>query len=261
VNKVVLCRYHNIPDPRAKISARVFLGGPYDPVTERMSDALRSNNLLPSTSPYLALGFNAVGSSDYQTIHSGVLDITGDSAVVDWVWLELLASADTASVVAARAALVRRDGLVVDMDGHSPVDMNCGAGSYFLRIRHRNHLGVTASTPITLGATSTDMDLTSTLTLTFGTNAQQEINGRRILWAGDVTSDGVVKYVGPGNDRDAILLALGGTSSTATLIAYDRADVNLDGMVKYTGLNNDRDRVLLTLGGTSATAVRMEQLP
>lgn len=261
VDQWVICRYHNIPDPRAKLGAHVFLGGPYDPVIERMSDGLRTNNLLPSTSPYQALGFTAVGSSDYQTIHSGVLDFTGDSAIVDWLWIELLSAADTSTIAAARAALVRRDGLVVGMDGRSPVDFNCGSGSYYVRVRHRNHLGVTASAPVSLSATSTEVDFTSTLTNTFGSNAQDEINGKRMLWPGDVTGDGIVKYVGASNDRDAILAAIGGVSSIATLTAYDPADVNMDGTVKYAGLNNDRDRILLAIGGTSVTAVRVEQGP
>ena len=60
---------------------------------------------------------------------------------------------------------------------------------------------------------------------------------------GDVTRDGKVKYTGAGNDRDAILLALGGVS-TATLSGYHSADTNMDGVVRYVGVNNDPDPLL-----------------
>jgi hypothetical protein len=35
----------------------------------------------------------------------------------------------------------------------------------------------------------------------------------------------------------------------------------LDGVVKYTGSGNDRDRILVNIGGSSPTAFRPQQLP
>jgi hypothetical protein len=35
----------------------------------------------------------------------------------------------------------------------------------------------------------------------------------------------------------------------------------MDGVVKYTGANNDRDRILVSIGGTVPTNVVVEQLP
>jgi len=37
--------------------------------------------------------------------------------------------------------------------------------------------------------------------------------------------------------------------------------VTLDGVVKYTGLENDRDIILVNIGGTVPTDTREEQLP
>jgi hypothetical protein len=69
-------------------------------------------------------------------------------------------------------------------------------------------------------------------------------------------------YVGAGNDRDAILIAVGGgTPSNTVSNVYDRRDVNLDGSIKYTGVNNDRDVILQTIGGTVPTATRTQQMP
>jgi hypothetical protein len=70
-----------------------------------------------------------------------------------------------------------------------------------------------------------------------------------------------VKYTGPDNDRDQVLLSLGGELPTNTIVAYSTSDVNLDGRVKYTGSLNDRDPILETIGGSVPTEVRTEQLP
>ncbi len=42
---------------------------------------------------------------------------------------------------------------------------------------------------------------------------------------------------------------------------YWNEDVNLDGVVKYTGTANDRDPIIINLGGTTPNAVRTEQVP
>ncbi|MFN6114419.1 MAG: hypothetical protein ACK46C_00885 [Flavobacteriales bacterium] len=44
-------------------------------------------------------------------------------------------------------------------------------------------------------------------------------------------------------------------------MGYWQEDVNLDGVVKYPGPQNDRDPVLVNLGGALPTATRAEQLP
>ena len=38
-------------------------------------------------------------------------------------------------------------------------------------------------------------------------------------------------------------------------------DVNLDGTVKYTGTANNRDPILINVGGTVPTNTRVEQVP
>jgi hypothetical protein len=42
---------------------------------------------------------------------------------------------------------------------------------------------------------------------------------------------------------------------------YTPQDVNMNGNVKYTGSLNDRDPILVNIGGTTVTAQRFEQLP
>ena len=80
------------------------------------------------------------------------------------------------------------------------------------------------------------------------------------MWCGDVNDDGQIKYSGPSNDRDRILLLVGGSVPTNTVAGYHLEDVDLSGVVKYSGPGNDRDRVLGTILPI-VTSVRNEQLP
>jgi hypothetical protein len=80
-------------------------------------------------------------------------------------------------------------------------------------------------------------------------------------WAGNTAPNNQLKYTGASNDRDPILVAIGGSTPTNTLSGYRAEDCNLDGVVKYTGASNDRDIILLNIGGSSPTATRTEQLP
>jgi hypothetical protein len=106
------------------------------------------------------------------------------------------------------------------------------------------------------------LDLTASATGTFGTNAMKSVNGRNVLWVGDVLRDGTLRYVGAGNDRDPILQQVGGSVATNTSApGYYAADVNMDGVVRYTGGGNDRDPVLLNIGGSIPTNTRTEQMP
>ena len=72
----------------------------------------------------------------------------------------------------------------------------------------------------------------------------------------------MVRYTGGINDRDPVLVAIGGVVPTAVVNGvYSPLDVNLDGRIKYVGSDNDRDIILQTIGGVVPTAVRVGQLP
>ncbi|MBX2978024.1 MAG: hypothetical protein KF905_01915 [Flavobacteriales bacterium] len=115
---------------------------------------------------------------------------------------------------------------------------------------------------IPLSADPSTVDFTDPLTPTYGAEAQTEVGGQRMLWPGDANFDGVVKYTGADNDRDAVLQAIGGSNPLSVVQGtYATEDVNLDGTIKYVGADNDRDVILQTIGGTVPTAVRVEQLP
>lgn len=243
------------------VNARTYLGGAYAEGTGLMSDALRSTGLLPLTEPYTAAGFAQALSGGGEQTNATVLSTTGPNAIVDWVLLEQRSSADPTRILATKCALLQRDGDIVNTDG-STLIMPAILGDHHLAIRHRNHLGAmsAAALPFIRGGT-TAMDLTTPATALFGTEAMRTVGAVRVQWPGDILRDGQVKYAGSVNDRDVILVGIGGTVPTNTVAGYASSDVSLDGVIMYTGAGNDRDPILSTIGGTIPTNVRTEQLP
>jgi len=239
-----------------------MLGGAYDSGTQTMSDMLRAAALLSLQEPYTGLGYPHTGGGGGEMVAPALLDSTGNNAIVDWVVVELRSANDPTTVLASRSALVQRDGDVVAVDGSSSVPFQLPLGYYHVAIRHRNHLGVMTASPFALNASPTTIDLIDPAMITYGTNARKEVNGAMVLWPGNANPDGIVKYAGANNDRDAVLQVIGGSPPTNTLLnVYATADINLDGAVKYMGADNDRDIILQTIGGSVPTATRTQQLP
>ena len=195
------------------------------------------------------------------TMNAGVLSISGSNAVVDWVLIELRDPNTPSTIAHTAVGLIQRDGDIVGMDGSSPVTLTVDRPNYHVALRHRNHLGVMSASPLAFNTGTVTLDLSLASTATFGSDAQAFMGGRMMLWAGDNTRDGTVRYAGANNDRDPILVSIGGTIPTGVVSGYLQTDVDLDGWVKYAGAGNDRDRVLLTIGGLAPTAQRVAQLP
>ncbi len=246
---------------RLVLNIAVLLDGPYDPATNLMHDSLRVRGLLPLAEPYTAMGHPPVGMQSSVALRTGALAASGNDAVVDWIHIELRASDSADRIVAARSALVQRDGDVVDLDGTAPVLITVLPGNYHIAVLHRNHLPVMSLAPLAFSAGPNAIDLSDGALVLHVPAAQIFRDGRHLLWAGDVTGDQEVKYTGVGNDRDLILIEIGGSVATNTSSGYLPTDLNLDGIVKYTGLHNDRDRILQVIGGTVATTVRSQPLP
>ena len=94
-----------------KVSAKVFLEGPYSSSAEKMTDNLRLNNFIPNAHPYNVAPWNYEGE---ESIGAGILEETGDDAIVDWVLVELRDKNDNSIVLASAAGLLQRDGDVVE---------------------------------------------------------------------------------------------------------------------------------------------------
>ncbi len=243
-----------------KLAMKVMLDGPYDPVTFKMRDDLRIAGSIPAFEPFTVAGFTTVGGGG-EMRQANAFATNGDNAIVDWVLVELRSAITPSTIIATRAALVQRDGDVVAEDGVNAIALLAPAGNYHVAVRHRNHLGVMTASPVALSAIPAALDLTNGSVATFGSNAQKVTGTMRLLWAGNTLLDGTLKYVGANNDRDPILVRIGGTVPTNTTSGYWPEDITLDGVVKYVGSGNDRDPILVNIGGTVPTNTRAEQLP
>jgi large repetitive protein len=269
-----------------KISLKAILSGSYDDVVGLMYDKLRTTNQIPAAQPYSNVtnypDFNYTGT---EIVAPAVLAVTGSNAIVDWVMVELRSVADPKIVIEKRAALIQRDGDIVETDGISPLLFTSAApASYFVAVRHRNHLGVMTKTAIPLTATATIVDFTLPTTLNYklagasGSNyAQQPIGAKLTMWAGNTEYETPMKYnviyQGPQNDISPIyydvLTAPGNSASNSNYIlsGYFRTDVNMDGKVIYQGPNNEADITFFeimthTLNyGFFANYIIVEQIP
>ena len=236
------------PTGQVSLQLRCFLDGPYNSLSGLMNDNLRLAGDVPAVEPYGALGMNQIPARG-DTVAPGLLAVTGNNAIVDRS-SSSYAAATMCSPGCARpmpCSSVMATWWTRNGNPHRGPDR--GSGDYYVVIKHRNHLGVMSHDPLSLSAAPTILDLALPSTPTYGTGARKIVGGAALLWAGDVTGNGVVKYSGAGNDRDPILVRIGGTIPTNTVSGYYREDVNMDGIVRYTGANNDRDRILANIGG------------
>ena len=238
-----------------ELKAKVFLQAPLDTNTLLMNDDLRVQGLIPWSEPYSELdGFNHKLNEDTEVIGSDILEIEGNDAIVDWIFVELRDANNPSDVVGTRPALLQRDGDIVDIDGVSNLNLpNIDEGSYYIAIRHRNHLCVMSATAYDFSNTDiTKIDFTNPATATYGTNAQANANGANAMWMG-ATNGSRIAYQGPDNTNNDIFFALLADPDNIhlrpdyTLTAYCREDINMDGKVIYQGVNNDPNSLFFTI--------------
>jgi hypothetical protein len=121
-----------------QVFAKVFLQGPYN--SGSMSTALNPT-YLPLSQPYNNSPWSYSGTESVSSIPSGV---------VDWVLIQLR-STYNGTTVATRAAFLKSNGDIVDLDGTSPVDfIGISPGDYYIVVKHRNHLAVMSASAVTL---------------------------------------------------------------------------------------------------------------
>ena len=263
---------------------RAFLQGAlFGSSDGRMRDPLRSQGRLPASDPYAGLSgrLAQVNGNAGVSMGASVLTPTGDDAIVDWVLVEFRAAANPATIVATRAALLQRDGDVVSPeDGSSPLTFGTVGESYYLAIKHRNHLGVMTAAPVPVQrggsfdfSTAGDADLYHLPG--YDGLEQASMGGLRALWAGDANQDGKLKYQGGDSDLNRKvqqLLTAPGNSAFALnfndAVGYYSGDLNLDGKVKYSGADADNNwlfmNVVTYLRNTDAAPnfnLLVEQLP
>jgi hypothetical protein len=253
------------PDGPVRLSLYTILQGSVDDGEMQSGLCLICPNWTPVSEPYTVLGFTHVSyGTEVVYAESWPFQLFIDHPMIDWVLVELRDSFQPSNIVATRSGILRGDGRVLDPTTFTDLVLAAPVGNYYVAVRHRNHLGAMTATPISLTATPTTVDFRDPALPTWGTNARVIAGNEAWLRMGNVhraTGTQQVKYTGANNDRDPILMRIGGSMPTATTAGYFVEDVNLDGVVKYIGTDNDRDLILQSIGGTVPTAVVTEQIP
>ncbi|MFZ1233113.1 MAG: GEVED domain-containing protein [Thiofilum sp.] len=231
------------------IQVRGLLQGPFNASTGLMEDTLRTLSLIPSNQPYTIAPFNYSGA---EVLNNTLLAVSGNDAIIDWVLVELRAAADPLTVVAQKAALLQRDGDVVMADtGALNIDfLGVNDGSYYVALRHRNHLGVMSASALALSPVPTVVDFTLPATAVYGTHARISAGSLALMWTADANKSNQVIANGPNNDTSDILgsvLMEGGNTllnSNYKLLGYRVTDLDLNGITVFAGPNNDTNLLL-----------------
>lgn len=252
------------------LNLKVFLLGALWPDvsgTALMRDDLRTDDYIPLMQPYTSAlnpRFAQIGGGAEVTT-AGVLDAnagTGD-AIVDWIFIELRDPTDNEQVLLTFSALLQRDGDVVAIDG-GPVNLSVPLPpSFFVAIKHRNHLGVMTLNPVSVIAGIATVDFTTLSTADLwnepgfeGLEVYTLANGNNALWAGNANADGKLKYQGASTDPATVLIDAithpDNDSSPPIFnfndgLGYYQGDLNLDGKVKYQGAGNDLTVLFINL--------------
>ncbi|MFN3785809.1 MAG: hypothetical protein ACK4RS_03110, partial [Thiothrix sp.] len=150
-----------------KLQVRAFLQGAYNRTNGLMHDMLRVKGLLPDDQPYSGAPWHYAGT---ETLAVAVKATSGADAVTDWVLVELRDPLLAGKVVATKAAVVQRDGDIVDAGTGENTLFFSGlkAGLYHVAVRHRNHLGIQTQSALLLNSNDVkSVDFTLPVTPTF----------------------------------------------------------------------------------------------
>lgn len=200
------------------VKAKVLLQGPYNSATGIMDTTLKREGLIPKNlQPFAGPPWN----------YDGLERITSvPDSVVDWIFVELRDSLNPEIVVASRAALLKKDGKIIDilsyltLGSSDVIFSDVSPGNYYIAIKHRNHLSVMSSSPVFLPNASEFIFSNSN---TWGTNAMKDLGGSKFgMWAGDINQDKYITTEDYTQWYNAAIVAGSG---------YKITDINLDGFV------------------------------
>ena len=136
----------------------------------------------------------------------------------DWVLVEL--RDNPTNIISKKAGIIRQNGSIVDPTG-SPLTFEVQSDQYYISVRHRNHLMLRSTNPVSLTA-----GITTNYNLTTAGNSvgAKHLDTSPVVWgmiAGDVNGNGQIQN---NDNEDFIDLQIGQTG-------YRNADIDMDGDV------------------------------
>ncbi|MDR3611729.1 MAG: hypothetical protein P4L27_14260, partial [Ignavibacteriaceae bacterium] len=198
------------------VNIKVLIEGLYD--NGNCSTYFNSHNLIPLSQPYHSYPWNYSGSESVSKIPSDVLD---------WILVELRSTIANYSIIARRAAFLKSDGSIVDLDGVSPLKFdNINYGNYYIVIKYNNAIETWSKEGgVLFSDTNISYDFTTSQNQAYGNNLLKMEN-KWCIYSGDLNHNGIVDdddYRSIENDND--------------LATYHIAnDLNRDGVVDLSDL-------------------------
>jgi hypothetical protein len=186
-----------------------------------MSTTLNQSSMLPNSQPYNTPPWNYNGSESFS---SGP-----NATMVDWVLVELRNATNPQQVIARRAALLKNNGLLLETNGVEGIFFNnIAAGSYYIVIKHRNHLSIMSAAPVVLSSNSALYNFTTAMNKAYGQNPMVQLaSGTYGMIASDGNGDGVVNNA----DRDDVWIIENGS------MGYLKGDFNMNSGVTVHDVN------------------------
>jgi C1A family cysteine protease len=231
--------------PAICVTLNVYIEGSYDVSTGKMKTTLQSR--LPLSQPYNAAPLNYSGT---ETLSSVPTD------AVDWVLVELRQAASpelatSSTILAKRAAILKSNGSVVDVDGTSPISFaNCTVtegNNLYIVVRHRNHLAIMSATGAILNNGVYSYDFCTGLSQAYGGgNGYKQVGSKFAMVSGDVDEDGNI-FV---SDFNNWAIGFGTTNG------YFTSDYDMDGNTFI----SDYNKWAINFGSTIDNTLKSAQL-
>jgi CSLREA domain-containing protein len=212
-----------VDGPSVALDATVMLQGPF--AGPGMSTQLNSGGILPLAQPYDIEPWEYAGFEQVTSF---------TPSVVDWVLVRLFSgnpAVPPMTLVASRAAFLRNDGVIVDLDGVSNLSFYAPPANYRIAVYHRNHLPIISSIAVALSETPTAYDFATALTQAYsdgGPPLTEVDDGVYGMFACDSNADGAVQAL----DFNEYIV-----STAAGASGYVSDDCNLDGVVQALDFN------------------------
>ena len=204
------------------LDVKVILEGPYNGTDMNTQFA----GEIPLNQPYTNPPFNYPGGELVAAIPSGV---------VDWVLVELRDApspnlATPAKTAERKAAFLKNDGSIVDLDGTSKLQFDLPiSDSLYVVVLHRNHLGIISNFALKENMGTYSYDFTNSVGKAYGADAQNDLgSGVFGMFSGDANADGSI------DDLDKA----GSWTLETGLSGYLPSDLNLDGESNNGDKNN-----------------------
>ncbi len=217
----------NPPEPAngyARVKLKTYLSGPYLESSQKMSTALNSLGLLPTSQPYNVAPYYYTGTESVSTIPSNV---------VDWVLLEVL-SKETISLL-RKACFIDQNGNLLDVSGGEGVvlPLLSTEEEYYYIIRHRNHLDIMSRSSWPINNES-PYDLSLYTNVKSGiTQMDRIVDNLAAMIAGEADGNGIKSY------QDYNIY----TQHVSAIYELIPGDFNMDGLVTVADYNAYKEQV------------------